>query len=127
MSITSMTSDVRELKLTLPWPAKELSPNARAYHFARARAAKKARKDAWLVMLEALKGSKPDWQRVAIHWEFRPKTKNRPDDDNAESSAKAYRDGIADALGIDDTNFTTTRSIGEPVKGGAVIVTVRSA
>jgi crossover junction endodeoxyribonuclease RusA len=50
-----------------------------------------------------------------------------PDGDNAQSACKAFRDGIADALGIDDSKFTTTYSISEPVKGGAVIVTVRSA
>lgn len=116
-----------EVRLVLPWPDRLLSPNARAHHFARSRAAKGARKTAWGLTLAALKGWTPPWQAVALHWEFHPKTANRPDDDNAESSCKAYRDGIADALGIDDAKFTTTRSFGQPVKGGAVFVTARAA
>jgi crossover junction endodeoxyribonuclease RusA len=78
-------------------------------------------------MLEALGGRKPDWTGVSIHWEFHPKTATRPDDDNCIASCKAYRDGIADALGIDDAKFTTTHTMGQPVKGGAVNVTVRQA
>lgn len=75
--------------------------------------------------LEALGGRKPDWTGVHLRWEFHPKTANKPDDDNAQASCKPYRDGIADALGINDANFTTTYSMAEPVKGGAVHVTIR--
>jgi hypothetical protein len=120
-----MTSET--VKLALPWPMRSLSPNARAHWADKASAAKRSRHVAWALTLAALKGSKPDWKAVAIHWEFHPKTANRPDDDNAISSCKAYRDGISDALGINDAKFTTTHSMGEPVKGGAVLVTVRPA
>jgi crossover junction endodeoxyribonuclease RusA len=115
------------VSIELPWPDPRLSPNARVYHFERARAAKADRKVAWGLTLKALKGWTPPWQSVALHWDFHPKTRNLPDGDNAQSACKAFRDGIADALGIDDSKFTTTYSISEPVKGGAVIVTVRSA
>ena len=109
--------------LTLPWPARALSPNGRAHIFAKHRAVKSARETAWALTMEAV-GAKPGWSAVALHWEFHPKTRNLPDGDNAEASCKAYRDGIADALGIDDAHFTATREIGEPVKGGCVNVTI---
>jgi crossover junction endodeoxyribonuclease RusA len=115
------------IKLTLPWPHKDLSPNGRAHHFAKARAAKAARLLAWGLTLEAMKGRQPTSEAIALHWDFHPKTANLPDGDNAEASVKAYRDGIADALGINDAKFTATRTIGQPVKGGAVNVTVREA
>ncbi len=114
-----------EVVVTLPWPLRSLSPNARAHWADKASAAKRCRKIAWALTLEALGGNKPEWQRVSLAWEFHPKTANKPDDDNAQSSCKAYRDGIADALGINDSKFETTYSMGSPVKGGAVVVTVR--
>ncbi len=116
------------IEVRLPWPDSALSPNSSGMHWAKkARAKKAAFGVAWALTLEALKGQKVDWQAVKLHWRFHPKTANLPDDDNAEASCKLYRDGIAKALGIDDANFTATRSIGEPVKGGAVLVTISEA
>lgn len=120
------TSQSEEVRLTLSWPDKHLSPNARCHWAVKAKAVKAAREQAGWAMRRQFR-SRPQWEAVSLHWEFHPKTANLPDGDNAEASCKAYRDGIADALGIDDSKFTTTRSIGEPVKGGAVLVTVRSA
>lgn len=110
--------------IALPWPDKSLSPNGRAHHMVKARSVKAARKLAWAVTLEALEGKK--WPEGAAHlnWSFHPKTKNSVDDDNAISSNKAHRDGIADAMGIDDKNFRNTYRICEPVKGGKVVVTI---
>lgn len=116
------------ITVTLPWPNKALSPNAPGQHWAKKRRATKAAFGiAWALTLEALKGEKVDWSAVRLHWQFHPKTANRVDDDNAEASCKAYRDGIAKALGIDDANFTATRSIGAPIKGGSVLVTISEA
>lgn len=115
------------VRIALPWPARSLSPNARVHWGAKAKAVKDARNTARVLTLEALKLRRPRWDAVALHWEFHPKTANFPDGDNAESACKAYRDGIADALGIDDAKFTTTRSMGAPVKGGSVQVIVRVA
>lgn len=41
---------------------------------------------------------------IAFHWP----DKRRRDDDNAIASIKAYKDGIADALGMDDWNLRMT-------------------
>lgn len=115
------------VRLSLPWPDKLLSPNARAHHFARSRAAAKARKAAWALTLEAMHGQRVAWPKAALVWEFRPPSRRRHDVDNLVAQHKAAQDGIADALGIDDSLFISTYSMGEPVKGGAVQVTVRSA
>jgi len=116
-----------EVRIALPWPDRALSPNGRSHWAIKARAVKSARNTARVLTMEALRLRKPGWDRVLLHWEFHPKTRNGVDSDNAESSVKAYRDGIADALGIDDSKFEATRSFGEPIKGGAVIATVRAA
>lgn len=117
------------LALELPWPDRALSPNARGHWAKKARAVRIAREAAWALTLEALKGRVPNLgdEPVGLNWKFHPKTANRVDDDNCLASCKAYRDGIADALGVNDANFISTYSIGEPVKGGAVLVTVRAA
>ena len=54
---------------------------------------------------------------------FYPKTRNRVDADNLIASCKAALDGIAEALGCDDSRFRLAAPvIGEPVKGGRVEV-----
>jgi crossover junction endodeoxyribonuclease RusA len=59
--------------------------------------------------------------------EFCPPDYRRRDRDNLIASMKAATDGLADALGIDDSKFITSYRMGQPVKGGAVLVTVRQA
>lgn len=111
--------------IQLPWPDKALSPNGRAHWAQKARAVKAARREAWITTLAAMDGRTVSWQAVDLHWIFRPKTATAPDEDNIEAASKAYRDGIADALGIDDANFRATREIGLPIKGGAVFAIIR--
>lgn len=118
---------VAMIQIALPWPDKALSPNGRSHPMAKARAVKAARHYAWAAVLEALAGTKPSWEKADLHWEFRPKTANVPDDDNALSSVKSYRDGIADALGMNDRNFQTTHRMAAPTKGGSVLVTISEA
>ena len=87
--------------LWLPWPHKDLSPNGRVHWARKAKATKAARYLAGVLTMGA------GWQSVALPdgrlhlWiDFYPPTKRLPDDDNMLSRCKAYRDGIADALGI---------------------------
>jgi crossover junction endodeoxyribonuclease RusA len=125
--MTSLHTDQsREVRIALPWPNKLLSPNSRAHHFARSRAAKKARSDAFWLAWEAIECKRPGWARAALAWEFCPPSKRRYDTDNLVAQHKAAQDGIADAIGVDDSLFQTTYRMGEPVKGGAVLVTVRA-
>lgn len=61
---------------------------------------------------------------LPMRWTFHPPRAGRFDRDNAVGRCKALQDGIADALGIDDSRFVPTYLIGEPVKGGRVVVEI---
>ena len=109
--------------IDLPWPPKELSPNARVHWTKKAKAAKAYRMECFI--LAKASGVKAPTGRVALSIEFVPPDRRRRDDDNCLACFKAGRDGIADALGIDDSNFVTTLWLAsEPVKGGMVRVTI---
>jgi crossover junction endodeoxyribonuclease RusA len=114
-----------ELRLTLPWPSPSLSPNARVHWRQKAAAAKTNRHAAWAITREAVGPSKPGWIGAQLSVTFCPPDRRRIDTDNCIARAKSSFDGIADALGVDDSRFVSTYCIGEPVKGGAVFVTVR--
>jgi hypothetical protein len=52
-------------------------------------------------------------------------TRHYIDDDNFIASLKSSRDGIADALGVDDKRFVSRMFISErTIKGGSVIVEI---
>lgn len=112
------------IQITLPWPDKRLNPNNARGHWAkRSGPIKQARSDAaWLA--KAAIGPKPDWPGAKVSMTFCPPDKRRRDRDNLIASMKAATDGIADALGIDDSKFETTYAISTPIKGGAVTVTI---
>lgn len=109
--------------LILPWPPKELSPNARVHWAKRASAAKKYRKTCWALAIEADVGI--DWPGEVHLWlTFCPHDHRHRDDDNLIAAFKSGRDGLADALGIDDKRFRVHPflSVNEIVHGGAVKV-----
>ncbi|MNC70101.1 hypothetical protein D3C75_1208780 [compost metagenome] len=59
--------------------------------------------------------------------EFVPPDRRRRDDDNLVAMFKAGRDGLADALGIDDNVFATQIRVSkETIKGGAVHVCIQA-
>jgi len=63
--------------------------------------------------------------RLHLWITFRPPTKRLPDDDNMLARFKAYRDGIADALGIDDKRFISHPYVSDkPVRYGEVRVRI---
>lgn len=109
----------------LPWPDKVLSSNARVHWAVKARATKAAREYAWAVTLNATGAIKKSWPGARLALTFNPPDKRRRDEQNCIISAKALIDGIADALGIDDSKFRISYAMGEPVKGGAVRVEIR--
>ncbi len=123
---------MNSLTVTLPWPDAALSPNGRAHHMARARAAKKARVYAW-GMAKAAMGPlgirAGTWiGPVTVQWTFHPEISRDRDDDNFVARMKASRDGIADALGLNDTGFTTLPAVfGEKRKPACVVVTLTAA
>jgi len=116
------------LTITLPWPHKDLSPNARGHWGKKAAATKTARKTAWAATLETgvLKLSAP----IPIHvtTTFFPPDRRAYDEDNLKARMKASYDGISDAIGVDDKHFRHGPvEIGQPVKGGSVRIEIREA
>jgi len=109
-------------QVLLGWPPKVLSPNARTHWAARSRAAKAYRYSCF--MAAKLAGLVAPAGRILLQLEFLPPTARRRDDDNLLASFKAGRDGLADALGIDDSLFVSQVQIGEAHPGGAVRVTL---
>lgn len=94
------------IELVLGWPPKELSPNARLHWAQLARAKKKYREACWATTLEQQPGPVPSGQLV-LELEFFPPNRRTHDRDNLTARMKAGLDGMADALKIDDSRFST--------------------
>ncbi len=112
------------MQIVLPFPDKILWPNGRGHHMAKHRAFQKHKQWAFAA---ARAGGLSIPPRMPFRWTvtFYPKTSHPIDDDNARASLKAYQDGIAAALCVDDKLFAAPRVLfGEPVKGGQVVVTI---
>jgi crossover junction endodeoxyribonuclease RusA len=115
------------LRVELPWPDKRLSPNSRVHWTVKAECTRRARADARLLCVNAINaGGHPmfDGRQLSVAFTFCPKDNRRRDLDNLISSTKAHRDGIADALGVDDSKFRLTAQMGPVAKGGKVIVEI---
>lgn len=115
------------MKVTLPWPDSNLSPNARVHWSKAAQAKSAARKWAGMATLADIplqarqaiaEGDGPILMKIT----FYPPDKRRRDDDNAVAGFKAARDGIADALGVDDNRFRPSYFFEQPEKPGRVEV-----
>jgi crossover junction endodeoxyribonuclease RusA len=111
--------------IELPYPDPILSPNARA-HWAKVNAAKQEQKTLALYEVRREHGF-GRCQSARLTVTFHPPDKRKRDIDNAFASMKNGWDGIASALGMDDSAFTfTLHPMGAPRKGGAVIVEVEA-
>ena len=111
-------------QVLLPWPPKVLSPNARAHWRARSKAAKAYRYSCF--MGAKLGGLVAPVGRLLLVIEFLPPNRARRDDDNLIAAFKSGRDGLADALGVDDSLFVTQCMLSDEVRpGGAVRVTFK--
>lgn len=109
------------IEIILPWPPAELSPNSRAHWSLKARKAKQIKQDCWA--LTKASGAKVEHDgKIPLRVTFRPPTKARHDMDNCLARAKHALDGVALGLGVDDVRFFLMLEIGEPVKGGAIII-----
>lgn len=116
-------------ELVLPWPSKDLSPNARVHWARKSKAAKLARAEGYVAVRAAgLRAERLPAGRLHLWIDFYPPTKRIPDDDNMLARFKPYRDGIADALHLDDKVFISHPMVkGEPRKGGEVRVRITGA
>lgn len=116
-------------ELVLPWPDRRLHPNARVHWAQRSKAVKAARHEAGILTMRA------GWQAIALPpgrlhlWlDFYPPDRRKRDDDGLLSSMKSARDGIADALGIDDARFVSHPFVKDEVRpGGEVRIRITGA
>jgi crossover junction endodeoxyribonuclease RusA len=110
--------------IELPFPDKILWPNGRGHHMAKHRAFQKHKCWAYHAML-AHGCSAGLVVAPIIRWSvtIHPKTRHAIDDDNARAALKAYQDGLAAALGVNDGIFAAPDlTFADPVKGGKVLV-----
>ncbi|WP_370309274.1 hypothetical protein [Sphingobium abikonense] len=113
------------MRIDLPYPHKALWPNGRSHWAAKGRETKKHRQ--WANA--AMKGCLPpafqhDGSAVRLRATFTAKSRGpEPDKDNACASLKAYQDGIAEALGLDDRHFgqPVVHFVGRSKNGGVMI------
>lgn len=117
------------LRVELPFPPAELSPNKRLHWAKKAALVKAYRHQASLstVCAQDIMDRGIRWPydgEIPISVTFFPPDNRRRDRDNMLASFKAGFDGIADALGVDDNRFIPTHRVGEVVKGGKVLVEI---
>lgn len=124
--MTPLSNTSERVELTLPFPAKILWPNGRGHWSTKSRVVKAARHDAWLLTLAAIGADRAVYSAAKLAWTIHPKTAHTIDDDAPPSALKSYRDGIADALRLDDKFFTATYAFAEPIKGGLVRVSIEA-
>lgn len=106
-----------KLQINLPWPPKALSPNSRGHWSKKARAAEVYRYTCKIEARNAINQGKWDLQplrdlvaaggEIHVFLDFCPPNRRQRDDDNVVAAFKSGRDGLADALGIDDCHFRT--------------------
>ncbi len=118
-----MSADLPPNTVCLPWPPKELSPNARTHWATKARIAKRYRTTCHILAKQARLVTHEGTLDVVVT--FFPPDRRHRDDDNCTGAFKPGRDGVADALGVDDSRFRSRPDLrSEPVKGGKVWLTI---
>jgi crossover junction endodeoxyribonuclease RusA len=116
------------IEVTYPWFPKELNPNTRCHWAVKSNAAKAYRKTGKLITQSVFAKNQVVFGQIKIHLfiDFYPPDRRRRDDDNCYSAIKSLRDGISDALGVNDTNFVGHPLLkDETVKGGKIKIRFR--
>lgn len=111
------------IPLILPWPPKELSPNARTHWRKKAPITKAYKQACWALCKEAGVIAPETVGRLHLWLTFYPPDRRHRDDDNMIASFKAGRDGLALALGVDDKRFVCHPLVSDTI-GGMVRVMI---
>lgn len=106
-----------EYQVTLPWPPKELNPNQKP-HWAKKNDIAKKYKAAcgWACKEAKLKAPETDG-KIFVWIDFYPPDRRRRDEDNAISAMKHGLDGVAKAIGVDDSRFKLMPYFHEQIGG----------
>lgn len=115
--------------IVLPWPDKRVFPNAkRRKHWRTYQPAIKADREMGKFFTleqmspEARQGVKKGSGHIEMTVTFFPPDKRRRDDDGMISAFKHLRDGVADALGVDDHRFRANYRFEDALSPGRVEV-----
>lgn len=111
--------------VTLPWPPSALSPNGSHGHWAPRARAKKAYRHACYVAVLEQDALPPEGDRFDVLLSFCPPTRRKLDRDNLVARMKSGLDGLAEAWGVDDSQFVRVAAeLGDQEAGGRVVVRV---
>lgn len=115
------------MRIRLPWPPKELSPNARQHWAKHAKEKKLYRLLCYRSTLPH-RLQKPDYvtgdASLRLEVTFYKPNRRSMDRDNLLARMKAGIDGVCDALGIDDKRFATVVVKVSDEVGGYVVLEV---
>ncbi len=115
---------MNSLTLTLPWPDRRLSPNARLNWQAKLGAKQQARNVGKFAALMELDGKDlPEWMdgELCMSLTIHPPSRRRMDQDNLLASLKSTLDGVMQGFAIDDSQIKrTVIEWGELIKGGQI-------
>ena len=101
---------------TMPWPPKELSPNARLHWAQLAKAKKEFRQAcAWTAVSQGAK--KIEAASLHVRLTFHPPSRRAIDLDNCLARFKAGIDGLVDIFGVDDSKWESTIRKSEDIGG----------
>lgn len=120
------------MKIVFPWPSPKVFPNfKRAHHWRTYRHVEKAERQAgWAHTCEYLTASDRRSIRDTLEGKLRlsvtfyPPDRRSRDDDGCIGAFKHLRDGMADALDIDDRHFRCAYDFADPDKPGRIEVKV---
>lgn len=108
--------------IELPWPPKELSPNARL-HWTKLAKAKKAYRAECGYLATEQGARRMEAGKLHLALTFYAPTRRAYDLDNALARMKSGLDGLADVLGVDDKHWSLSIQRGDTT-GGKVLVEV---
>ena len=115
-----------KIKISLPWPDRNLTPNARIHWRPKAVLTAEALEAGyWITKADAPYGlfDWTVWKRISAQYTFYPPDRRRRDQDNYAAGMKAYQDGICDAMKINDFHLQLEKPVWQNVfKGGKVIL-----
>ena len=113
--------------IELPFPPATLNPNARLHWRALDRAKKSYKHDCALELLAQDVPRPNTVERIPLTITFNPPDRRKRDRDNMQASLKYGLDCLANRMGVDDFLFDPSYRVGEPVKGGRVVVEIGEA
>ena len=114
------------MRVILPWPTSDLSPNVRGHWAVKARAKKTYRTlCAWQAKYQGL--TRIYAERLHLKITFVPPNRRARDLDNLLASLKSGLDGLCDVLCVDDSKWSIEISKAGDRIGGFVEIEVKAA